>query len=181
MEDFLRQLNNPFFYGFASALLLCLGGWILGGGPRKLAKLELRKKDGELREKENQLGRLRDQLHTQMEINQRGNDSLKKERDELAERVKNMEISVATLSQKPGKAEKRQLALYQSALDTLFAQAPGFATAWQNALAKAEADLQQKEKGIGGFLTAFVAKALPGAPLAEEEVESAKAAESKHA
>lgn len=175
MEDFLRQLNNPFFYGFASALLLCLGGWILGGGPRRLARTELRRKDAELRDRDTQLGRLRDQLHTQMEINQRGNDSLKRERDELAERVKNLEINVATLNQKPGKAERRQLSLYQGALDRLFAEAPGFATAWQQALSRTEADLSQQEKGIGGFLRGFVTKALPGGATAEEEAEDRRA------
>lgn len=156
--DFLQLLNQPFMYGVAATLLLVLGGWILSGGPRRLLRLEVRRKNQELQAKETQLNALREQLHIQMEINSKGHEEIKKERNQLVEQIKHLEINVATLQQKPGRAERRQLTLYQHALERMFSEAPGFATAWQNALAKSEEDMSKKEQGIGGFLRGIVTK-----------------------
>ncbi len=127
-------ISNPFAKGLALGVVFCVIVYIRGF----LRRRELTK----------EVERLRTHLHTKLEIDSSDNERRKQELDRLKQERDNLRITVQSLNQKPGRKEIRQYFLYQTALDMMFEQAPGFAPAWQVTLKEAEALFEKSEKGV---------------------------------
>ena len=80
--------------------------------------------------------RLRQMLTDRMELESEGLTKLKKENEELKKANENLRISIQTYAQKPGRKELQRLTVYQTAVDRLILNSPGFGAAWQAALAR---------------------------------------------
>ncbi len=127
-------INNPFAKGLAIGLLLCIIIYLRGF----LRRRELAK----------EVDRLRAHLHTKLEIDSTENERRKNDLDRLKQERDNLQITVQSLNQKPGRKEIRQYFVYQTALDIMFEKAPGFAPAWQITLKEAESLFEKSEKGV---------------------------------
>lgn len=127
-------ISNPFAKGLAVGLLLCVIIYLRGF----LRRRELSK----------EVDRLRNHLHTKLEIDSGENERRKSELERLKQERDNLQITVQSLNQKPGRKEIRQYFVYQTALDIMFEKAPGFAPAWQITLKEAESLFEKSEKGV---------------------------------
>ncbi|MDA1277271.1 MAG: hypothetical protein O2960_24945 [Verrucomicrobia bacterium] len=130
----MELLTHPFSLGLGAGILLAAAVWINGILKRRGLAKEVKS--------------LREHLHTQMGITARGNESTKKDLEDLRKQCENLRVTNATLKQKPGRAELATLALYDKALHIMQAKAPGFAPAWENILKDAEAEIQKIETGL---------------------------------
>lgn len=127
-------ISNPFAKGLALGAIFCVIIFIRGF---------LRH-----RELTAEVSRLRNHLHTKLEIDSGENERRKKELEVLKQERDNLRITVQSLNQKPGRKEIRQYYIYQTALDMMFEKAPGFAPAWQITLKEAERVFDDSEKGV---------------------------------
>ncbi len=127
-------ISNPFAKGLAIGLVICVLIYIRGF----LRRRELAK----------EVDRLRTHLHTKLEIDSTENERRKSDLDRLKQERDNLQITVQSLNQKPGRKEIRQYFVYQTALDIMFEKAPGFAPAWQITLKEAEKLFEKSEKGV---------------------------------
>lgn len=91
---------------------------------------------------------LKDHLHTQMSINAKGYEELKKELEMLKQQNENLRITVATLSNKPGRAELKTLHTWDKAIRTLVLNSPAFAPAWEMAVAEAKNEIESTDVGV---------------------------------
>lgn len=114
--------------------------------------------------------KLRQHLHTQMEITAKGNEDQKKQLDEFRSQNENLRIMVQSLQQKPEQARARQFEVWQRAIERMQASAPGFAPAWQAAVQDAEAEVAASEGGLTRFVKKFLGSAKPVATLTLPEV-----------
>ncbi|PID72500.1 MAG: hypothetical protein CSB34_01780 [Desulfobulbus propionicus] len=144
---FLRGL----FIGLAIALIL----WVRG-----LLKT---------RELSANLKKLREHLHTKLEIDSEENERRKAEMDKIKQERDNLRNMVQVLNQKPGRPELRQTQVYQKAVEIMFEKSPGFAPAWQITLKEAEEEIKQAEKGIIPFFKRMTGN--PGSPKRHLEIE----------
>lgn len=131
---FMTIINNPFAKGLALGIIFCAVIYVRGF----LRRRELTK----------EVDRLRTHLHTKLEIDSAENERRKQQLDKLKQERDNLQITVQSLNQKPGRKEIRQYYLYQTALDIMFEKAPGFAPAWQITLKEAEELFEKSEKGV---------------------------------
>jgi hypothetical protein len=150
----MEYLKHPFTLGLGVGLLVAVLAWISGWLKRRPLAREVR--------------RLREHLHTQLEISARGNETMRKELEEFRRLNENLRITNATMGQKSGKAELRMLALYDRALHLMYEQAPGFAPAWERVLKTAEDDIQKAEKGLLPLIRKVFRPSLPGAERDEK-------------
>ncbi len=127
-------LANPFSKGLIVGLVVCFIIYIRG----LLRRRELSR----------EVDRLRNHLHTKLEIDSSENERRKGELEKLKQERDNLRITVQSLNQKPGRKEIRQYFIYQTALDIMFEKAPGFAPAWQITLKEAEEVFDKSEKGM---------------------------------
>ncbi len=127
-------VNNPFAKGLALGIILCMVIYIRGF----LRRRELTK----------EVDRLRSHLHTKLEIDSAENERRKHELERLKQERDNLQITVQSLNQKPGRKEIRQYYVYQTALDIMFEKAPGFAPAWQITIKEAEELFEKSERGV---------------------------------
>jgi hypothetical protein len=127
-------IDNPFAKGLALGIIFCVIIYVRG----YLRRRELAK----------EVDRLRTHLHTKLEIDSSDNERRKKELDRLKQERDNLQITVQSLNQKPGRKEIRQYYVYQTALDIMFEKAPGFAPAWQITVKEAEELFEKSEKGL---------------------------------
>jgi len=135
MDDLLAALlNNRFVWGLALGLIFCGVVMVRGFFRRR----ELRK----------EIEKLRSHLHTKLEIDGAETERRKAELTQLKQERDNLRITVQSLNQKPGRKEIRQFYIYQTALDTMFEKAPGFAPAWQVTLKEAEQRFEKSETGV---------------------------------
>jgi predicted RNase H-like nuclease (RuvC/YqgF family) len=134
---YMNILSNPFFRGLAVGVAIWLFFWV---------RSRIR-----IRELSNNVRKLREHLHTKLEIDSAENERRKKEIEKLKEERDNLRNMVQVLNQKPERREIRQSQVYQRALDIMFEKAPGFAPAWQVTLKEAEEEMQSAEKGIIPF------------------------------
>ncbi len=130
----MSVISNPFAKGLALGIVLCIIIYLRG----YLRRRELAK----------EVNRLRTHLHTKLEIDSSENERRKSELDRLKQERDNLQITVQSLNQKPGRKEIRQYFVYQTALDIMFEKAPGFAPAWQITLKEAEELFEKSEKGV---------------------------------
>lgn len=130
-------LANPFLrglcIGLAVAVLLWGRGWLKG------------------RELKGNLKKLREHLHTKLEIDAADNERRKEELDKIKQERDNLRNMVQVLNQKPGRQELRQVQIYQKAIEIMFEKSPGFAPAWQITVKEAEEEMKRAERGIIPF------------------------------
>ena len=145
--DFLRQ--HPFLFGLFIGLLIAIGIWIKG--LFKAGKLS------------KETTKLKESLYTKMQIDTKGHMTRENELEQLRKENENLRVSLKSLQQKPGRAEIRQLHVYDKAIHAMLAKAPGFAPTWEMVLKEAEEEIQLTESGISSFMRkVFVpSKSLP--------------------
>lgn len=160
---YISILTNPFFRGLAIGLAVCFIIWI-----RSLLRI---------RELSKNVSKLREHLHTKLEIDSTENERRKKEIEQLKQERDNLRNMIQVLNQKPGRQELRQSQVYQKAIDIMFEKAPGFAPAWQITLKEAEEEMQQAERGILPFFKRMTGT--PGKAHEDFETERKKALEMK--
>lgn len=135
-------------YGFAAGSCLAIAAFINGWWRR--------------RELQREISRLRSHLHTQMEISHEGADKLKIDLETLRSQNENLRITLKTWQQKPGRAEQRNLQIYDRAVRSILVSTPGFASAWENALQRAEQDVAAADRGLVAFTKRLI---LPSASV----------------
>lgn len=91
---------------------------------------------------------LKTHLQTHMSIHAKGYEDLKQEIEKLKKDNENLRITVATLSNKPGRAELKLLHTWETALKILTLRSPGFATAWETAINEAKQEIEETESGM---------------------------------
>jgi hypothetical protein len=101
---------------------------------------------------------LQSHLNTQLKINASGNEALQAELKALKLQNETLRVNNSSLQQKPGRAEQRQLQVYEIAIRMMREQAPGFAPAWEKALRQGETEVDAAESG----LVKLVRRVIPG-------------------
>jgi len=135
MDDLLAALlGNRFVWGLVLGLILCVVMMVRAFFHRR-----------ELRQ---EIDRLRTHLHTKLEIDGAETERRKAELAQLKQERDNLRITVQSLNQKPDRKDIRQFRIYQTALDTMFEKAPGFAPVWQATLREAELRFEKSESGV---------------------------------
>jgi len=130
-------LANPFLRGLTIGLLIAAILWVRG-----LLKT---------RELNRHLKKLREHLHTKLEIDSAENERRKGEMEKIKQERDNLRNMVQVLNQKPGRQELRQVQVYQKAIEIMFEKSPGFAPAWQITAKEAEEEIKRAERGIIPF------------------------------
>ena len=157
MDILAKIFTSPFTWGllvgFIFAAWAFCSGWT--------AKRNLRRQVGRL---EGQIADLKRNLSTQVEVAANDRQALRTENADLKQRVDNLTISLATLQNKPGRAELRQLHLYDKAVHLLCERTPGFSPAWETALKEAQAELDKTSSGILPFLRRIIHPSLSSPP-----------------
>lgn len=133
-------------YGLAAGLIIALITYIVMAVKLKSAKSAA--------EKEN--ARLRQMLSDRMELESEGVARLKKENEELRKNNENLRISMQTYAQKPGRKELQRLTVYQTAVDRLIINSPGFGAAWQAALKESEDEFEKTYTGVQAFIRKMI-------------------------
>lgn len=148
MNEFFSNPLNTFFIGLGVAVVVAVYVWFKGALRQRGLRRELKA--------------LQEQLHRQMTILDRGNQKTLTELEELKKNNENLRITVATLKSKPGRAELELLQVYEQALHLMQKRAPGFAPAWEDALAEARREAEQASTGILALVRKAFRPALPG-------------------
>jgi hypothetical protein len=151
MEMFNAALQNPFTWGLLLGLLVAGFIWKSAFTARRQATREFKRVESEIKD-------LQGHLNTQLKINATGNAALEEELKSLRQQNETLRVNNATLQSKPGRAEQRQLQIYEIAIRTMREQAPGFAPAWEKALRQSEAEVDSAESG----LKKLVRRVIPG-------------------
>lgn len=111
--------------------------------------------------------KLREHLHTKLEIDSADNERRKKEGERIKQERDNLRNMVQVLNQKPGRQELRQAQIYQKAVEIMFEKSPGFAPAWQITLKEAEEEIKNAERGIIPFFKRMTSSV--GSSVSESE------------
>jgi len=151
MDPWTAILQSHFTWGLIIGLLITFFVWKAGFTARRTVARDLKRVEDEMKN-------LQNHLNTQLKINASGNESLQAELGALKQQNETLRINNASLQQKPGKAEQRQLQIQEIAIRTMREQAPGFAPAWEKALRHAETEVNNAESG----LAKLVRKVIPG-------------------
>ena len=141
-------LTNPFLRGLTIGLLIAAILWIRG-----LFKA---------RELNTNLKKLREHLHTKLEIDSAENERRKENLEKIKQERDNLRNMVQVLNQKPGRQELRQVQVYQKAIEIMFEKSPGFAPAWQITIKEAEEEMKRAERGIIPFFKRMTTSTSPG-------------------
>jgi hypothetical protein len=151
MTELFSNPLNTFLMGLGIALVLATYVWGKGVLSRRVLRKELQA--------------LKEQLHRQMTILDTGHQQTLGELDELRRQNENLRITNATLRNKPGRAELQTLQAYEQALRLMQKRAPGFAPAWEDALAEAQREVDHAETGLAAMVRrAFRPPSTTGAP-----------------
>jgi hypothetical protein len=146
MTDLLMEfLSKPLVIGLMIGLALALALWLRGS--TKLARNEAQA-DEKARNLQVEIERLKQHLHTQMEITAKGNEGIRSELHERTKEVENLKATLNALQSKPGRAELRALHLFEKAVRIMNARAPGFAPVWEGAISEAEVQVKKEESGL---------------------------------
>lgn len=151
MEILTAILQNPFTWGLLLGLLIAAFIWKSGFTARRHAARELKRVESEVKD-------LQSHLNTQLKINASGNEALQAELKSLKQQNETLRVNNAALQQKPGRAEQRQLQVYEIAIRTMREQAPGFAPAWEKAIRQGETEVEASDSG----LVKLVRRVIPG-------------------
>ena len=134
MEILLTVISHPFTWGLFLGLVFAAWAFFSGWGAKRALRREVR--------------RLEDHCRTSSELAAAGTQSLRQEVEELKEKNKNLEISLAALKDKPDRADLQKLYVLDKAAALMTERAPGFAPAWQAALKEAQAELDKTATGL---------------------------------
>ena len=118
--------------------------------------------------------RLRQMLTDRMELESEGLTKLKNENEELKKANENLRISIQTYAQKPGRKELQRLTVYQTAVDRLILNSPGFGAAWQAALKESESEFEKTYVGVQAFIRKMIPTRTDAQVIGEIEDESTK-------
>jgi hypothetical protein len=151
MDTLTAALQSPFIWGLLLGLLIAAFIWKSGFTARRQAARELKRAESEMKD-------LQSHLNTQLKINATGNAALEEELKTLKQQNEILRVNNSALQQKPGRAEQRQLQIYEIAIRTMREQAPGFAPAWEKALRQGEMEADAAESG----LKKLVRRVIPG-------------------
>lgn len=152
MEDtswIANILTNPFLRGLTIGLAIAAFLWVRG-----LFKA---------RELKGNLKKLREHLHTKLEIDSAENERRKADLEKIKQERDNLRNMVQVLNQKPGRQELRQVQVYQKAIEIMFEKSPGFAPAWQITVKEAEEEVKRAERGIIPFFKRMTTSSSNGA------------------
>ncbi|HBR95520.1 MAG TPA: hypothetical protein DEA90_15265 [Opitutae bacterium] len=150
MKEMLIDIfTHPLAIGLCIGLIACLIVWLRSLGKLRSERSAAAAQANRLNQ---EINTLKGHLHTQMEITAKGNESLKEELVALQKTNQNLSQTIGALKQKPGRVEIRTLHLYEKAIRTMNARAPGFSSAWESAINEAEAEIKQEESGIIGWI-----------------------------
>lgn len=139
MEQYWHHaISSPFTWGLLVGLFFVALVWISGVFKRRELRREVR--------------RLREHLHTQMDITSKGNSVMLAENTALKQQNENLRVAVKDWQTKPGRAELRMLAVYDRAVRILNQNAPGFSPVWEKAVKESEQELVASESGVGSML-----------------------------
>jgi len=158
MEDtswIANILTNPFLRGLTIGLAIAAFLWVRG-----LFKA---------RELKGNLKKLREHLHTKLEIDSAENERRKADLEKIKQERDNLRNMVQVLNQKPGRQELRQVQVYQKAIEIMFEKSPGFAPAWQITVKEAEEEVKRAERGIIPFFKRMTTSASNGAEKAAKK------------
>ncbi len=149
MDYLLEILQRPLVIGLLAGLIIACVVWL-----RSVAKFHAAKKahEQESQKLHSKVARLETHIRTQLELQADGNASLKQAVEDLKQQNENLRTTNHSLSTKPGRAELRQLHLYEKALSVMHVRAPGFAVAWSEAVKDAEVELEKEERGLMKWL-----------------------------
>lgn len=161
METVFHILAYPFVWGLALGLLITGFIWKSGWTARSVLKAEIKRITNDQRE-------LQGHLNTHLKISAAGNDQLQRELQAAKEQSENLRVTVQGLQQKPGRTEIRQWQIMELAVTRMREQAPGFASAWEQAMRLATSEMETSENG----LTKLMRKVLPGAPVVNRPEDS---------
>jgi DNA repair exonuclease SbcCD ATPase subunit len=151
MDILTAALQSQFTWGLLLGLLIAGFIWKASFTARRHAARELKRVESEMKD-------LQNHLNTQLKINASGNETLQAELKTLKQQNETLRVNIAALQQKPGRAEQRQLHIYEIAVRTMREQAPGFAPAWEKALRQAESEVEAADSG----LVKLVRRVIPG-------------------
>ena len=156
MDNWITSIfTNPFLRGLAIGLLIAAILWVRG-----LLKT---------RELNANLKKLREHLHTKLEIDSAENERRKGEMEKTRQERDNLRNMVQVLNQKPGRQELRQAQVYQKAIEIMFEKSPGFAPAWQITVKEAEEELKRAESGIIPFFKRMTSSGSSGTDKATKK------------
>ncbi|MGJ8695095.1 MAG: hypothetical protein ACSHYF_02170 [Verrucomicrobiaceae bacterium] len=171
MDFILDLLKAPFVWGLLLGLLIAFFTWKSGFSSRRVLRKEVERIQSESQE-------LQRHLNTHLKVQAEGTGSLQEQLDELRKQNENLRVNIASLQQKPGRAELRHLQIMENAVGLMREQAPGFAQAWEAAVRQAEHDHAEGEGGLKKLvrrvLPAISTSAHPPVEINEEEKEKAK-------
>lgn len=120
--------------GLGLGLLITLATWLKGIFSRSSLRREIED--------------MKKNLNLQMQINAKGNDEVKTELERLKKENENLRISVATLSNRPGRTELKTLHVWDKAIRSLIIKSPAFAPAWEVALEEAKREMEEANAGV---------------------------------
>lgn len=133
--------------GLLVGLFVCLVVWVRGWLDRRTLRREIEE--------------LKNSLFTKLKIETKAQVAMDGELAALKQQNENLRITVAALQQKAGRAELRQLQVYDRAIHMMLANAPGFAPAWEDVVQRAEAEMREAETGVGAFVRKVFVAQLP--------------------
>jgi len=144
-ETFLNFISQPMVIGLLIGLAVAILVWI-----RSLMKSSSQSAQAaeKLRTLRFEIETLQKHLHTQMQINAKGNEATLTEVEELKKQNNNLKEVLSALKSKPGRAEIRTLHLYEKAIRLMNSRAPGFGSVWESVMVDAEAEIKKEEAGI---------------------------------
>ncbi len=99
-----------------------------------------------------ELADLKKHLQTQLSINAKGYEEMQQELKRLKQENENLRSTVGTLSNKPGRAELKMLQVWDKALRIMILTSPGFAPAWELAVAEAKKEIQDTDTGVKALM-----------------------------
>ncbi|MGN0907123.1 MAG: hypothetical protein ACI4NM_08235 [Bullifex sp.] len=115
--------------------------------------------------------KLKNMLTDRMEIESEGVSRLKGENEKLRKENENLRISIQTYAQKPGRKELQRLQVYQTAVDRLIINSPGFGAAWQAALKESESEFEKTYIGVQPFIRRLIPMKTDASVIKEIEEE----------
>ncbi len=134
----IGPVNSYLIFGFLVGFIVA---WIIFGIRILVLKSRGRKDIGELRKN----------LVSRIDLETTALNNLKKEIEDLKKKNANLKTSMQNLSGKPGRLEKLQLKIYQSAIEKMSVRAPGFAPAWHIVLQECEEETGKSLDGAVVF------------------------------
>jgi predicted nucleic acid-binding Zn-ribbon protein len=163
--DIWDILKQPFTWGLSTGLGICFFTWKSGFSRGRQLQKEIRKLEQEIKD-------LQGHLNTQLKINAHGNSSLQTELEELKRHNENLRMSLATLQNKPGRAEMRHLQVMEGAVRSMREQAPGFAAAWERAMRDSEAEANAADSGLKRLVRRVMPGSGTGIPIISDSKDS---------